>query len=88
MSAAFTTPAAKKEGSSRIVGSWVVFFPQSARLPHPEGWRAGLGSGLAMTFNFYIVFLGFMSESSSLPRPYKSATQSPMIVVLLMATEK
>jgi hypothetical protein len=31
-----------------------------------------------MTFNFYIVFLGFMSESSSLPRPYKSATQSPL----------
>jgi hypothetical protein len=42
-------PLLKKEGSSRIVGSWVVFFPQSARLPHPEGWRAGLGSGLPMT---------------------------------------
>jgi hypothetical protein len=49
MSAAFTTPAAKKAGSSSVIGSWVVFFPQSARLPHPEGWRIGLGSGLPMT---------------------------------------
>jgi hypothetical protein len=34
-----------------------------------------------MTFNFYIVFLGFMSESPSLPRPHKSATQSPVLEV-------
>ena len=27
---------------------------QIARLPHPEGWRTGLGSGLAMTLLFYI----------------------------------
>ncbi len=31
---------------------------QIARLPHPEGWRTGLGSGLAMTSYFIYDFCG------------------------------
>ena len=62
MSAALTTPAAKtgfanvfaasppkKGGELLNICSCAEFFPQSARLPHPDGWRAGLGSGLPMT---------------------------------------
>jgi hypothetical protein len=50
-------PLLKKEGSSGVIGSWVVLFPQSARLPHPEGWRTGLGSGFAMTLILWSVLV-------------------------------
>ncbi len=58
-------PLLKYAGSSGVMCSWVVFSPQSARLPHPVGWRTGLGSGLAMTLIYY--FFGLYRQSSSLP---------------------
>ncbi len=31
-----------------------LFFPQSARLPHPEGWRTGLSLGFAMILILFV----------------------------------
>jgi len=36
--------------------SYRSVFPQSARLPHPEGWGTGLCSGFAMTLIFFVLF--------------------------------
>jgi hypothetical protein len=60
-------PSCKKGGEFRCYR--VVFFPQSARLPHPEGWRTGLGSGFAMTVILWSVLVvwgdWYVRESSS-----------------------
>lgn len=58
-----------------------LFFPQSARLPHPEGWRTGQGSGFAMTLIFLFYFRFYERKLLTAPLVEESDTKRAEVAV-------
>ena len=63
-----------------------MFFPSKREIATPRGLghRARLG---VRNDPPILYFLGLIGESPSLPRQYKSVTQSPVLVVQMLVTK-